>query len=539
METRRKRTGRARMMKGALAALVFLLIIMFLTSFVWEAVTAEASGLPAESGETTQPELTIESKDNKVPVYQAGKAKDWTLIVTNHGENDLAQVVIEPEMGDTSQEWPFQTDYQHYRKTIDIPAGQSVPVTFSFVQRNDVATTRYTIAFMATVDGTQVAVQKFYVNTTEKKQESAPAKETGASGGGKTESGSEAGGFSNGGAVYSSGGAYSGSGVSYSDSGSSYSGSGSGTDSPSVPRVIVTGFTTDPKEVRAGSDFTLTIHLKNTSTKTKVRNMLFDLTAPTEGTDEQTAAPAFLPASGSSSLYLNGIAAGQTADISIKLNAKADLLQKPYSIDLTMKYEDSQAQQIEAASSISIPVKQEARFEFSEFELSPESIAVGEEANVMTNLYNLGRTRLYNVKAVFEGEAIEKEELFIGNIDSGNSASIDAMLEGKKVTGGPARVVMKLTYEDESGNVSETTKELQLEVTEAESSDISTAVMEEETSGGFPVLPVAAAAVLAAAVAVVLLVRRRNRKKKTNEEEALLDELERSASDEQQQSEAP
>lgn len=529
MKTKRKQAGRVRMMKGALAGLVIILIIMFLTSFIWGAVTAEASGLPEEPGETVLPELTIESKDNKAPVYQAGKAKDWTLIVTNHGTNDLAQVVIEPEMGDTSQEWPFQTDYQHYRKTIDIPAGKSVPVTFSFTQRNDVDTTRYTIAFTASVDDVQVAVQKFYVNTTEKKKENVSVKETDSSGGAKAEPTSQAGGFSNGGAVYSDG----------ASSGGSYIGSGSSGDTASVPRVIVTGFTTDPKEVKAGSDFTLTIHLKNTSTKTKVRNMLFDLNAPTEGADEQTSAPAFLPSSGSSSLYLNGIAAGQTADISIKLNAKADLLQKPYSIELTMKYEDSQAQQIEASSSISIPVKQEARFEFSEFELSPESIAVGEEANVMTNLYNLGRTRLYNVKAVFEGQAIEKEELFIGNIDSGNSASIDAMLEGKKATGGPARVVMKLTYEDESGNVSETTKELQLEVTEAENSDISTSVMEEETSGGFPVLPVAAAAALVAVVAAVLLVRRLNRKKKTNEEEALLDELERSASDEQQQSEAP
>lgn len=535
MEKKRKQTCRVGMMKGALAALVLILIIMFLTSFIWGAVTAEASGLPEETeepGGTALPELTIESKDDKVPVYQAGKAKDWTLIVTNHGENDLTQVVIEPEMGDTSQEWPFQTDYQHYRKTIDIPAGKSVPVTFSFTQRNDVATTRYTIAFTASVDDIQVAVQKFYVNTTEKKKENMAVKETDSSAGAKTETVSRAGGFSNGGAVYSAGSDYSGSAV-------SYSGSGGGTDTASVPRVIVTGFTTDPKEVQAGSDFTLTIHLKNTSTKTKVRNMLFDLNAPTEGADEQTAAPAFLPASGSSSLYLNGIAAGQTADISIKLNARADLLQKPYSIELAMKYEDGQAQQIETSSSISIPVKQEARFEFSEFELSPESIAVGEEANVMTNLYNLGRTRLYNVKAVFEGEAIEKEELFIGNIDAGNSASIDAMLEGKKVTGGPANVVMKLTYEDESGNVSETTKELKLEVTAAEDGNISTETMEEAAGGGFPIVPAAGILVLAAAVAAVILVRRQKHRRKTDEEEALLDELERSTADEHQQSEAP
>ena len=51
--------------------------------------------------------------------------------------------------------------------------------------------------------------------------------------------------------------------------------------------------------------------------------MLFELEAPTEGTDEQTSAPAFLPTSGSNSIYLDGIKADGTADISITLNAKS------------------------------------------------------------------------------------------------------------------------------------------------------------------------------------------------------------------------
>ena len=195
--------------------------------------------------------------------------------------------------------------------------------------------------------------------------------------------------------------------------------------------MIVTGFTTDPAEVRAGSNFKLTIHLKNTS-RMKVSNMLFDLSAPTEGSDEQTTSPAFLPSSGASSIYLDSIAPNGTADISIELNAKSDLLQKPYSMELSMKYEDPNATQVEGSSSISIPVKQDARFEISDFEISPQSVAVGEEANVMCSLYNLGRIKLYNVKATFEGKNIKKSEVFIGNIESGATGSIDAMLEERK-----------------------------------------------------------------------------------------------------------
>ncbi len=132
-----------------------------------------------------------------------------------------------------------------------------------------------------------------------------------------------------------------------------------------------------------------------------------------------------------------------------------------------MKYEDSDGAQIDAASSISIPVKQDARFEFSDFEISPESISVGDEANVMCNLYNLGRIKLYNVKVTFEGTCIKKEEVFLGNVESGATASIDAMLEGAQATAGPANVTMTVSYEDEAGRVATSQKELQIEVMEA------------------------------------------------------------------------
>ena len=479
---------------------------------------------PAEIQAASPEIITIEAKDGKAPVFQAGLSQKWTITVTNSTSQSLSQVTLAPELGDSGESWPFKTEYQDYKQSVDvIPAGESCDFTFEFVQREDVPSARYTLQFVLTAENEVKASQKFYVNTTAKPEDKKSSQEEGQQAAAPADvslqSGSygmeaDAGGFSNGGVSYSGGGS-----------------AGSG----SVPRVIVTGFTTDPAEVRAGCNFTLTIHLKNTSKSTRVSNMLFDLSAPTEGSDEQTAAPAFLPASGSSSIYLEGIAANGTADISIQLNAKADLLQKPYSIDMSMKYEDSSATQIEATSSISIPVKQDARFEFSEFEISPESIAVGEEANVMCNLYNLGKIKLYNVKATFEGSCIDKEEVFVGNVESGASASIDAMVEGKKATKGPAKITMTLSYEDEAGEVKTMTKDFQLEVTEASESDLAAMDMETEDKGGIPVIPililVAALAVIAAAV---IIIRKKKKKQTLVEEEALLDELDGPSEDEQQ-----
>ncbi|MGN1166558.1 MAG: COG1361 S-layer family protein [Lachnospiraceae bacterium] len=475
-----------------------------------------------KASDITESQIDISVPDNKVPTYEYNKAQDFLLNITNTGIEDIKNFVIEPVLEkDDNQKWPFKTDYQNYAVKVDkLEAEKTVQVKFNFTERDDIPTARYTIHFEYTADNGISGSNSFYVNTTakpveNKKQDTNNNKKSKVKSP-KSSNGASAGGFSNDGAIYSDGG-------------------GGEISDGSIPRVIVTGFSTNPEKVKAGSDFTLTIHLRNTSKKTRVKNMLFDLTSPEEGMDEQTTAPAFLPSSGSSSIYLEGMKAGGTADISIKLNAKSDLLQKPYSVELSMKYEDANSNSVETTSSISIPVKQDARFEFSDFEINPESIAVDDEANVMCNLYNLGRIKLYNVKAVFEGEGIEKEEIFVGNVESGATASIDAMLKGIQATEGPVPVTMTMSYENEEGEVSTEEKELMLEVTEAvdESMDMDMAI-EEEPKGGFPVIPVIAAIVLLGITAAVIIMKKRRKKRSMDEEEELLYELDGSSEDERQ-----
>ena len=516
--------------------IVAFLAVIMMTTMLHPQMVQAATG--TENG------IFIKSKNNEAPVFEAGKKKNWNFVITNNSGNVLNNVTITPDLGDKNEDWPFKTEKQSYQKSLGtLEKGQQQEVSFEFIQRDDVPTTRYKLKFTISADGQEETAKWFYMNTTAKpvqkdtqdnkdNKDTDEGKDTGKGNGNGAGSGSDtsyqtpdAGGYSNGEAAYSG------------ESGGSTDG-GEASGNGSVPRVIVTGFTTDPAEVRAGSNFKLTIHLKNTS-RMKVSNMLFDLSAPTEGSDEQTTSPAFLPSSGASSIYLDSIAPKGTADISIELNAKSDLLQKPYNMELSMKYEDPNATQVEGSSSISIPVKQDARFEISNFEISPQSVAVGEEANVMCSLYNLGRIKLYNVKATFEGKNIKKSEVFIGNIESGATGSIDAMLEGKKISDGSAKVTMTLSYEDESGNISETTKDFELEVTEAvDDSDMhmNTDGDIEAGSGGFPVVPVVVViAIIAGAVAAVVFVKKKKKKQMLNEEEELLDELDRSSEDEREQ----
>lgn len=488
----------------------------------------------AEAAEKPKVKVSLVG-DNQT--FEAGETKTLTLEITNNSGQKLENVEVAPDMSkQKAGAWPFVKDWKQYSEKIDsVENGESKSVSFDFTRREGAKKNNYTIPFSVYVQGSDDAIVTDTIFVYAKNETVTPDPTPGdnSQNQGDAGNGSAAGSGSDGADmnVAADDGA-----VAYSGGGS---GSGGSSSDGSVPRVIVTGFDTNPAEVHAGSDFTLTIHLKNTSKKTKVQNMLFELQAPTEGTDEQTSAPAFLPTSGSNSIYLNGIKADGTADISITLNAKADLLQKPYSINLSMKYEDSQATQIESSSSISIPVKQDARFEFSEFEISPQTIEVGGETNVMCSLYNLGRIKLYNAKARFEGNGIKKQEIFIGNVDAGATGSIDAMLQGEKVTNGNSKITMTLSYEDESGNISETTKDFELEVTEAvDDSDMymNTDGDAEAGSSGFPVVPVVVVIVIiAGVVAAVVFVKKKKKKQMLNEEEELLDELDRSSEDEREQ----
>lgn len=516
-----------RMMAVVVAAL--LIAAMILPGL---AVKAEAAEEPAE-----KPKVEISLVGDHQP-FEAGETKTLTLQITNTSGQKLENVKVAPDMSKKKAgDWPFEKDWKQYSEKIDgvVANGDSKSVSFDFTRREGAKRNSYTIPFSVYVQGIDGAIVTDSIFVYAKNETVTPEPTPGDNSQNQGDAGN--------GSAAGSGSDSADMNVTADDGAVAYSGGGSGSGGSSsdgsVPRVIVTGFDTNPAEVHAGSDFTLTIHLKNTSKKTKVQNMLFELEAPTEGTDEQTSAPAFLPTSGSNSIYLDGIKADGTADISITLNAKANLLQKPYSINLSMKYEGSQATQIESSSSISIPVKQDARFEFSEFEISPQTIEVGGEANVMCSLYNLGRIKLYNAKARFEGNGIKKQEIFIGNVEAGATGSIDAMLKGEKVTNGNSKITMTLSYEDESGNISETTKDFELEVTEAvDDSDMhmNTDGDVEAGSGGFPVVPVVVViAIIAGAVAAVVFVKKKKKKQMLNEEEELLDELDRSSEDEREQ----
>ena len=488
------------------------------------------------------------------PVFKAGEKASLQINVQNSGNIDAQNVRIAPVIVDEAS-WPFEMDKLNYEQELGaIQAGQQTAAVWGaddggLAVRNDVTGKAYKLVFRITYDDgkTEYETEKYVFVKTEAKEK--PSDGSGSGGQGSNDQGETSqgnAGQGSGGQQQTggsendvpqpevpvqelSGGGFTNSEPVISGGGSSEAGNGS------VPRVIVTGFDTQPGEVRAGSDFKLVVHLKNTSDRTAVSNMVCDLQAAASGTEAAAEAPAFLPSSGSSSVFLESIPAGGTKDISIDLNARADLIQKPYSIAMNMKYEDSSAVQYEAQSSLAVPVKQEARFEFSEVQIAPDTVSVGEEANISCSLYNLGRVKMYNVKVRIEGEMIEAAEQFIGNLDAGGTGSVDSIITAIKETADGEECRMVLSYEDDAGNVSTAEQKFPMTVMpEVPAGDVGMMAEDMPEESGVPVLPIIIVVILAAGgiTAAVFLTRRRKKKIRDLEEEELFDEVERSAEDE-------
>ena len=521
-------------------------------------------GARAEEEKTQEPKVINQialsvGDEQKTPVYKAGEKAELKINVLNKGNMDAQNVSIAPVISSTD-EWPFDMEKLNYEQSLGtISAGSQTTALWGggddkLTVRSDVTGKSYKLTFRLTYDdGEKIYEADRYVFVkTEAKKSTSDSGNSNNTGNGNNSGNSNntgkdqvdniglgdgSGGSSGDGSAVSSGSDFYDGGV-YNSEPVSTGGDVASTGDGSVPRVIVTGFDTDPGTVKAGSNFKLVIHLKNTSKKTAVTNMLFDLQAPASGTDEAAEAPAFLPVSGSSSIYLDKIPANGTKDISIDLNSRADLIQKPYSITMTMKYEDGNATQFEGESSLAIPVTQEARFEFSEIQIMPDTVAVYEEANITCNLYNLGRVKMYNVKAKFEGDAIEGEEQFIGNLESGATGTIDGIVTAVAESYDESNCKLVLTYEDDSGKEYSVEQPFTMTITsEMEPADMEMMTDIPEDTGspvGLIVAVIVGVAAVAAVVTAVLL-KRRKKRIQSSEEEELLDEVERFTEDERRQ----
>lgn len=433
------------------------------------------------------------------PMVTYGQNAFIVLPVVNYSSVPLKDVVIKPKMSNLVSEWPFEPNAAGATKVIrNFPAYDRdknmievrQDIGFNFVVREDVKSGYYKLDFDVTYtrdNAVETGVLTCYVKAV-----------------GKPDSGT-------------------------------LDGSTDEENQKAKPRIIVTGFETSPAQVYAGETFMLTVHVQNTSKSASVTNVLFDMQAKEEGKDEDSKFAAFLPTSGSSSVYVDSIAPGASKDLVIEMSAKSDLSQKPYVLDVNMKYDAPEAVDLTDTASVSIPIYQEQRCETGDAEVMPSDITVGGQTNIMFDVYNTGKTTLYNVWVKFEGDSITGGDSFLGTIASGATGSVDTMVTGAAPTMDDGKIKAIISYENESGVVSTIEKELELFVTEEVMEDFSDPSfgmegdmgMEEMEGGGGKkfILPVVAIVLVLVIAGIVVILNIRKKKKEQAELTADLNAL--------------
>ena len=453
--------------------------------------------LPSEEPEQPEEEPKPSTTNSNImiggnwvtPTANAGQYVNVVLPVVNMGRTWVDHVVVTPQISQDAATWPFEIETSNYSQTIEGLPGtddggsdmdRRRELTWTLKTRKDAPSGYVPINFNVSYEDENNTLTNVTLTSYVK-----VVGTTGVSADGKA----------------------------------------------STPRVIVTGFSTDPETVHAGETFTLTLHMQNTSQATSVKNMVFDIQAASESTDTTYVAAAFLPTAGSSTIFVDQIAPGATKDISMEMEARADLAQKPYVVNVKMNYEDENVNAYENTASVSIPVRQEARIDTSSIDVVPSSIEVGSECNVMFSLYNIGKTQLYNTTVRFVADSVTGGETYLGNVAPGATANVDTYLTGAAATMDDGTVKIEITFEDEAGEATTVEKEMNLFVTEPVYQDMGMdmGMMEDpgmEQGGGFKLWYVLLPLVLViAAVVVIVVIRRKNKKKKAQADElAALDE---------------
>lgn len=231
--------------------------------------------------------------------------------------------------------------------------------------------------------------------------------------------------------------------------------------SASKPKLMISNFSTDIEELRAGNAFNFIFEIKNTHTNINAKNIKVTVSQ---------AENIFSVTRGSNTLFINSIRAGEAAENSLELKVKSDAVTKAYPIEITIEYEYDGAEMNPTTGQVGEIVKETINLQAVENSRPVvDNIAVGNwdmptinQPTALTfNFYNMGKSPLNNVTATLSGDFYIStgSMYYIGNIQPGNPEYVE--LEVIPTIEGLAKGTLTITFEDSNGDEVEMTKEFE------------------------------------------------------------------------------
>ncbi len=290
-----------------------------------------------------------------------------------------------------------------------------------------------------------------------------------------------------------------------------------------TPRVIVSGHSINVDKIVSGNTFTLSFTLKNTSDYTDVKN----IKAVVSSGATSVGGAIFVVAEGSNSFYIPSIAMGKTQTLTLRLVAGQDVEPGIYPINISLDYESAAGTPYSDSASLSFPVTQLQRLEYSGLTLDGSTATLGNPVYLYFQFINKGKATIYNLSIGVEGEfSLDGGSTYIGNLTAGQSNYFDNTIYPNAAGNQSGAVVFK--YENAAGEPQELRYDFTVNVMDnavvEPGIDDPFVPADNPTTTGLPVWAIIAICVGGAAVvavAVILIVRkaRKNKESADNEED--------------------
>ena len=293
-------------------------------------------GSSTEEDDNTKLDYDFSIGDNQQTPYAGyNQVMDFGVNLTNTGLKKVYDVRVDMQLDADITKFPFDINEGNYnRKMGDMEPGQMVTVPYSMMVREDVKSGFFPIHYLVTYreeeggEFSEPVDKVFYVRVKGKDDDELSAD--------------------------------------------------AGEQDRTKARIIVDSFETIPAEIYAGQPFELRVRMKNASSDVAASNIMF-----TFASEEVENTPIFTSESGSTSVVVNNMAPGATADLSMVFKAAPTAEQKSYRMTIQEQYDSPEFKNAKEEVKIALPVKQEPRLNTSTIDVMPDAIEVGSETNVM------------------------------------------------------------------------------------------------------------------------------------------------------------
>ncbi len=236
----------------------------------------------------------------------------------------------------------------------------------------------------------------------------------------------------------------------------------------STPRLMVTSYSLDTKDLTPGKESVLKITFQNYSSTKALKNIKLSIS------DDSGQ----IEFDGMGTKYVKGIAAGKGYVWEVKMTVLPTATVGKYRLSVGSEYEDSNYSSYSSNDTLTLNVKQTVALDHNGIVL-PEKIVEGEIGTMAITLMNTGKTDIRNCKLTFKSDVLESSgTTFVGEIPVSGSATANLNYKPPLDKMGEVSATVEISYEDAFGNVN--TEEIKLSSTVEEQVVVAEAPDEKE-----------------------------------------------------------